>query len=112
MLFRSISYRKREIGILRAVGARGRDVFSIFFKESAAIALINWICSIAATAVIVGALNHMFRYDFNFNITIFHFGIVQLAIMLVLSLGVAFVSSFFPVYHVSKKKPIEVIRKN
>ena len=35
----SSSYKKREIGVLRAIGARGKDVFSIFFSESFVICL-------------------------------------------------------------------------
>ncbi|MDO5292629.1 MAG: ATP-binding cassette domain-containing protein [bacterium] len=108
----SIAYRKREIGILRAVGARGGDVFAIFFKESAIIALINWVFALFATGVVVTLLNNMFRNDYNFAVTVFHFGALQVGLMLILSLTVAFVASFFPVYNVSKKKPIEVIRKN
>lgn len=108
----SISYRKREIGILRAVGARGRDVFMIFFQESAIIALINWIIAVCATATGVNMINTMFRTRYNFVITIFHFGILQIVLMLGLSLFVAFVASFIPVYNISRKKPIEVIRKN
>lgn len=108
----SISYRKREIGILRAVGARGRDVFVIFFKESAIIALINWVFAVVAAAAAVGFTNSIFRTNYNFVVTIFHFGILQVILMLGLSLFVAFTASFIPVYRVSKKKPIEVIRKN
>lgn len=108
----SISYRKREIGILRAVGARGRDVFAIFFQESAMIAIINWILSVCATAFAVNMLNTMFRTQYKLVITVFHFGILQVGIMLAISLAVAFVASFVPVFNVSRKKPIEVIRKN
>lgn len=108
----SISYRKREIGILRAVGARGQDVFSIFFLESTMIAIINWVLATAATTAMVHWLNRFIRIRYNFIITIFHFGIIQTILMFLLSISVAFVSSFIPVYHVSKKRPIEVIRKN
>lgn len=108
----SISYKKREIGILRAVGARGADVFKIFFNESLIIALINWILASAVTAGIAFFINRAGRESYNLVITILHFGIIQLALMLIISVSVAFVSSFIPVYKVSKKKPIEVIRKN
>lgn len=108
----SISYKKREIGILRAVGARGTDVFKIFFNESLIIALINWLLSIIVTGVIVLIINTTCRSTYNLSITILHFGIIQLILMLIISTGVAFIASFIPVYKVSKKKPIEVIRKN
>ena len=36
----SISYKKQEIGILRAIGSRSNDVFRIFFAESFVIAMI------------------------------------------------------------------------
>ena len=45
----SISYKKREIGILRAVGARSSDVFKIFFSEAFIIALINFFLAIATS---------------------------------------------------------------
>lgn len=108
----SISYKKREIGILRAVGARGIDVFKIFFNESLIIALINWVISLSVTGTIVYFINKAGRESYNLVITILHFGIIQLLLMLAISVGVAFVASFIPVFKVSKKKPIEVIRKN
>ncbi|MDR3185369.1 MAG: ATP-binding cassette domain-containing protein, partial [Christensenellaceae bacterium] len=37
----SINYKQKEIGVLRAVGARGRDVLNIFSSESLIIAIIN-----------------------------------------------------------------------
>lgn len=107
----SISYKKREIGILRAVGARGTDVFKIFFNESLIIAVINWLISSVVTGLIVYIINTVCREDYNLVITILNFGIIQLAIMFVISVSVAFVASFIPVYRVSKKKPIEAIRK-
>lgn len=108
----SISYRKREIGILRAVGARGRDVFVIFFQESLIIALINWILATGVTAVVVYIINTTIRTKYQFTVTILHFGIIQVVVMLGLSILVAFLASFLPIYKVSKKRPIEVIRKN
>lgn len=107
----SISYRKREIGILRAVGARGMDVFKIFFNESLIIAAINWLLASIVTGSIVNIVNHLCRTNLNLVITILNFGIIQLGIMFIISVSVAFVASFIPVYRVSKKKPVEAIRK-
>ena len=107
----SILQKKREIGILRAVGARGADVFMIFFNESIIIAIINWIVSAIATGTLISIINKSFRKEYHLVITLLHFGIIQIVLMLVLCLIVAFVASFIPVYKESRKKPIEAIRK-
>lgn len=108
----SIANKKREIGILRAVGARGTDVFRIFFHESLMIALVNWLISALATGLVVTFINQIIRDKYNLLVTILHFGIIQIAVMLLISLGVAFAASFLPIYRVSRKKPIEAIRKS
>ncbi|MBD5100465.1 MAG: FtsX-like permease family protein [Clostridiales bacterium] len=106
----SISYKKREIGILRAVGAKSSDVFSIFFSESLIIALINFVLSMIVSGVGCMLLNNMMRSDYGIQITLLNFGIRQIALMLLISIVVAIVSSFVPVYKLSRKKPIETIR--
>ena len=42
----SISYSKKEIGILRALGARNKDTLKIFAYEALIIGIISWIISI------------------------------------------------------------------
>jgi ABC-type antimicrobial peptide transport system permease subunit len=107
----SISYKKKEIGILRAVGARGADVFKIFFNESLMIAGINWLLSAGVSFAICYFTNQYLRTQWNMVVTILHFGIIQLVMILLISVAVAFIGSFLPVFGVSRKKPIEAIRK-
>ena len=45
----SITDKKRDIGILRALGAKANDVYAIFVNESIIIALINALMSIIVT---------------------------------------------------------------
>ncbi|MDE6613911.1 MAG: ABC transporter permease, partial [Clostridia bacterium] len=106
----SISYKKREIGILRAVGAKSSDVFSIFFSESLVIALINFVLSMVVCGVGCIVINSMLRSEYGLQITLLNFGFRQIALMLVISVAVAIISSFLPVYRLSKKKPIDTIR--
>ncbi len=105
----SISYKKREIGILRAVGARSSDVFGIFLNESMIITLINCFLSIVTTAVVSIVLNGVFR-GYGIPITILSFGIRQIGLILGLGIVVAFISSFFPVMKIAKKRPIDAIQ--
>ena len=106
----SISYKKREIGILRAIGARGMDVFKIFFSEAFIIAIINFVLAFIGCFVACYFINRMFRVDYGFLLTVLHVGIRQLILMFLVSLVVAIISSFIPVYLTARKKPIDAIR--
>ena len=105
----SISYKKREIGILRAVGARSSDVFKIFFSEAFIIAFINFLLATAASITAVTILNNYMRSS-GINITLLSFGAVQIALMLGVSVLVAILSSFLPVRSIARKKPVDAIK--
>jgi len=105
----SISYKKREIGILRAVGARSSDVFKIFFSEAFIIAFINFLLAMAASLTTVIILNNYMRTQ-GINITLLSFGIPQALLMLAISVFVAAAASFLPVYSIARKKPVDAIK--
>ncbi len=105
----SISYKRHEIGILRAVGARSSDVFKIFFSESFIIALINYVLAVIATVVAIFFINRTFRNE-GLNVTLLNFGVRQLALMFLISLGVAAIASFLPVWNIARRRPIDAIR--
>lgn len=105
----SISYKKREIGILRAVGARSSDVFKIFFSESAIIALINFCFAVAASLTTVIVLNNYMRKQ-GINITLLNFGVRQVILMLGISIIVALIASFLPVWNIARRKPVDAIK--
>ena len=106
----SISYKKREIGILRAVGARSRDVFNIFFAESFIIAMIAFTFAIVLTFVISRIINTSLVNEYNLMFTLLSPGIRQVLLVLGVSIGVAFISTFIPVYNIAMKRPIDAIR--
>lgn len=106
----SISYKKREIGILRAVGAKSADVYGIFCNESLIIALINFVLSTMATIITVIIINSTLRNNYNLNITVLNIGIRQIALMFGICVGVALIASFIPTYRISRKKPVDAIR--
>ena len=105
----SISYKKREIGVLRAVGARSSDVFKIFFSEALIIALINFVCS---TAVVIGGIftANTVMHNEGITITLLSYGVRQFVLMLAVSIGVALIASFLPVNAIARKKPVDAIK--
>ena len=106
----TISYKKREIGILRAVGARSVDVFGIFFNESLIIAFINFILASVSTFGFVFYINTALRDKYNLTLTLLNFSFRQVAFILLIAVGVAALASALPVFNISRKKPIDAIR--
>ncbi len=104
----SISQKRREIGILRAVGARSLDVFKIFFSESLVIAAICSVLSIAGSAVLCKVLNT--ELGSALGASIFVFGIASILIIFAIALLTAFLATFLPVWNAAKKKPVDSIR--
>lgn len=106
----SIAYKKQEIGILRAIGSSGSDVFRIFFSESLIIALINFVLSGIGVAAATAIVNYIIRSEAGILITVLHFGVRQIALLLVISIAIAAIASFLPVKRIASKKPIDAIR--
>jgi len=105
----SISYKKREIGILRALGARSSDVFGIFFKESLIIALINFVLAFTTTAVGAFFINRAIIVELGIDLALLTVSIRQFALILGISILAAFIASILPVSKISRKKPIDAI---
>lgn len=106
----SISHKKQEIGILRAIGSRGNDVFRIFFSESLIIAAINFILSAAGVFAATFIINSLLRNRIGILITVLSFGIRQILLLAAVSAAVALIASYLPVKRIASKKPIDAIR--
>ena len=106
----SISYKKQEIGILRAIGSRSNDVFRIFFAESFIIAMINFLLSATGVGVATAIINAVLKKNVGILITVFSFSLRQIVLLFAVSILVAFIASFFPVKKIASKKPIDAIR--
>ena len=104
----SISQKRREIGILRAVGARGTDVFKIFFSESFVIAFICSLISIIGTSLVCSALNTSIAAEL--GVSLFVFGPFSMLIIIGTALLTAILATFVPVWMAARKKPVESIK--
>lgn len=106
----SITYKKKEIGILRAIGARSSDVFGIFFNESLIISTIDFIITMILSITIVIVANVSVKAELETTITIFAFGIRQIFLLALICGGVAFIASLIPVRKIARMKPIDAIK--
>ena len=105
----SISYKKKEIGILRALGARGSDVYGIFLNESLIITMINFVVAVIATIGFTILINNLVVQGLGIALTLLSFGIRQVVLLFGVSLLVALVGSFLPTNRISRMKPIDAI---
>lgn len=106
----SISYKKQEIGILRAIGSRSNDVFRIFFAESFVIAMINFVFSVIGVGVVTFIINFIIRNEIGILVTVLTFSIRQVLLLFAVSILVAFAASYIPVKKIASKRPIDAIR--
>lgn len=104
----SISQKKKEIGILRAVGARSLDVFKIFFSESFVIAAICVVLATIISHVVCGILNA--EVASGFGASIFVFGIASFVVLIGIAFVTTVIATFLPVWNAAKKKPVDSIR--
>lgn len=91
----SITVKRREIGILRAVGANKSDVMKIFFTETLLITLICFIFSAVASGIICSLLN-AYSLKNELMITILDYNALNVAILFIITLAVSFISRCSP----------------
>ncbi len=101
-LFTSVLRKKKEIGILKALGAKNKDVMLIFIVESLILSFIGAGAGIVV-AVIIGFILNVFSIPFVLN-----WLVIVLSFLLALIIGI--VSSILPAYSATKISPIEAIR--
>ncbi len=108
-IFTSIHYRKKEIGILRALGARTFDVIKIFLWEGFVLAIISGTVASIFLVIITNILNNFIMSNTGLILTPFMIGIRQFALIYVVVLVVTLISSVLPIIKISRMKPIDAI---
>ncbi len=105
----SISHKKHQIGILRAIGSSGRDVFRIFGSEAIFLA---GICAVIAS-VLCWLLTFMTNRltDRYFDVMLLRFGLKPVGMIFLIAIGTACISSYLPIKINSRKKPIDSLRE-
>ncbi|MCQ2795728.1 MAG: ATP-binding cassette domain-containing protein [Bacilli bacterium] len=105
----SISNKKKDIGILRAVGAKSTDVFKVFWSESGVIALICFVLATISSAITCVSLNNVIAGTL-ISIKILNFSIVNILIILGAAILISLLATLIPVIRAAKKPPVEAIR--
>lgn len=106
----SVLERKKEIGILRALGARKKDIKRIFTAETFIIGFTSGVIGILTILIIKIPLNKIL-----FNITslnnVVSLNIKHIILLIIISIFITIIGGLIPSTFASKQKPIDAIKQ-
>ena len=105
IMLASITERIREIGVRRAVGAKGRDIFIQIVVESAVIGLIGGLLGLVASA---GVMQILVSISPEKNAPVVELNSVLVSFGFAVIIGV--LSGLYPAFRASRLDPIEALR--
>lgn len=108
----SLSMRQKEIGILVALGANKKTIFTIFSVESLLIALVDSIIAMLLFSITTLALNTTLMNNYGMMIKLINGSIRQYILIFVIAFGSTLISSFFPLRKLLKYKPVDIIKNS
>ena len=99
----SVRERTREIGIRKAIGARGRDILAQFLVEALTLSLLGGLIGIVVGLVASAAIGEVAGWGFQFNPST-----VVAAVLFSLAVGVVF--GVWPARQAARLDPITALR--
>ncbi len=105
----SVMERVKEIGVIRSLGGRKRDVSSLFIAETFIIGSISGVFGIAITYILSGIINLIVGSLIGVN-SIATLPIPTAIIMICISIGLTLISGLIPANLAAKKDPVEALR--
>lgn len=106
-MYMSVSERTKEIGILRALGERKKDIRRLFTSESIFIGLFSAILALVIVAIATMVINHALYDLIKYNIVQITVGNVIFAI--VIAVVISFIAALLPARRAAKLNPIDAL---
>lgn len=107
-LYTSVLERTKDIGIMKAIGARNADILQLFLVESGLIGLVGGVLGTALGTVLALAIGPIAKSaGFPLIITI-EIPVVLFGLLFAFVIGVF--SGLLPAYQASKMKPVDALR--
>jgi ABC-type antimicrobial peptide transport system permease subunit len=105
----SVLERRKEIGILRAIGARKRDIANVFNAETLIVGFIAGTMGILITLLLSIPANIIVASSFGVeNIAILP--MTPALVLVLVSMGLTFISGLIPSSAASRRDPVEALR--
>jgi putative ABC transport system permease protein len=111
-MFTSVMEKTKEIGIMKAIGARNKDILTIFLFNAALIGLIGGILGVLLGMVLSGALPSLMGTSMPMGrggvMTLVSLRSIIMAMVISVVVGVT--AGVIPAYQASKLKPVDALR--
>ena len=101
IMFVSVKERTREIGLRKAIGAKGRSILLQFLLEAVTVSLLGGVIGLGLSLLTTLAINIVFTATLS---------PVIVALALGVCIGVGVIFGFFPAWQAARQKPIDALR--
>lgn len=108
VMYMSVSERTREIGVLKSIGARKRDIKKIFSTESFLIGLLSGIVGIALSLLFGGLLTIILNVTLGFAPIAYEWWFFAVALGIAIIISV--LAGLYPASKAAKLDPVESLR--
>ena len=105
----SVLERTKEIGILRSIGARKKDISRVFNAETFMIGLISGLIGVIVTCILSLPLNAIFKALLGIG-GLFKLVWWELLVLICISVGLTLLSGYIPARMAAKKDPVTALR--
>ncbi|MDR1014479.1 MAG: ABC transporter ATP-binding protein/permease [Coriobacteriales bacterium] len=105
----SVLERKKEIGILRAIGARKRDIGNVFNAETLIVGLIAGLMGILITVLLIIPTNLVVASSFGIE-AIAILPVPAAVVLVVVSMALTFIAGLIPASAAARRDPVEALR--
>lgn len=107
----SVKNKQKDIGTLRAIGARGLDVSKIFIIEGLIIAIAAAIFGTIAMTFGINQINDLITKGFDAALVNLYVNWLNISIVFALAVIIILIATFIPVMRIIRMKPIDAIKK-
>lgn len=107
--YTSVLERTKEIGILRAIGARRKDITRVFNAETLIIGLFSGILGIVITKLLIIPINNII-YSLTKLEKVANLNPIHAIILIIISVTLTLIGGFIPAKIASKKDPVIALR--
>ena len=105
-----VEQRMKDVGILKSLGVSNTAIYFMFIIHALAISIIAFILHGVVLLTGLYGFNHLISKSVFVELTLYSINVFAISIALLVSVVIPIFASLIPIYRLSKKEPIDIIR--